>query len=459
MTILSALLNSLSRALAWTSAIVLVLLLAYSQYNIRSLETSAAKLVVDHVQRLSESNALESSQLSIQRDISRFGQSVSEALGIEAQLTVTIDGTLVASVGESNGERWFTRNVSVSEILPSGSRLSIDGTLNFSRQYRELILLSLIVLVLVNVGLWAAHRFMKRSAKAITTPMSEISSWLDSVAQHLPESLESAAPPRSSAVREVAQIASSSEMFLEKLRHFYAQQEESLRLRSRFEIAAQVSHDIRSPISAINMVIATLSEIPEDKRMVLQQAVRRINGIAADLLERPKPAAAVGGGGTEQSEGQTGVKLADILNAIVSEKRASFANSGTKLVLDLTGPSDAVCEVNETELSRVVSNLINNAYEALEDKGTVTVALRSANKDLALVIGDDGKGMPEEVLAKIGREKVSYGKEGSTTSGSGLGLFHAKQAVERMNGKFSIQSRQGMGTLVTIKLPRISPPA
>jgi signal transduction histidine kinase len=125
--------------------------------------------------------------------------------------------------------------------------------------------------------------------------------------------------------------------------------------------------------------------------------------------------------------------------------------------LDVTRPLAAVCDVDEKELARAISNLINNAAEALEGiaDGIVTLALRpSGAKDIGTIVSDNGKGIPDEVLAKLGKERASAGKEGSV-SGSGIGVLHAARAIEAMGGKFQIQSRVGVRTNITILLPRV----
>jgi anti-sigma regulatory factor (Ser/Thr protein kinase) len=115
--------------------------------------------------------------------------------------------------------------------------------------------------------------------------------------------------------------------------------------------------------------------------------------------------------------------------------------------------------VNATELKRVLSNLINNSIEAFPDgKGRVTVGIRGYKDVVQIIISDNGKGIPASVLAKLGERGVSHGKESSGTSGSGLGVYHAKSTVEKYGGKFEIQSREGQGTMIQIQLPRAVAP-
>lgn len=226
-------------------------------------------------------------------------------------------------------------------------------------------------------------------------------------------------------------------------------------------LAAQVSHDIRSPLSAINMVVKSIEGFPEEKREIVQSAANRINGIANDLLSRHKRVAGANLSHLQLSSGAAlrlePVVIADLLKRIGTEKFASLPqDSLSRFKVDVTRPLAAVSRIDEKELSRALSNLIDNAFESLEgaSEGEVALALRaSGQKEIAIIVSDNGKGIPDDVLAKLGKERISSGKEGSR-SGSGLGVLHAVRVVEAMGGKFTIQSKVGVGTIITIRFAR-----
>jgi signal transduction histidine kinase len=235
------------------------------------------------------------------------------------------------------------------------------------------------------------------------------------------------------------------------------------------DVARQVAHDIRSPLTAIEMVVRGLSEIPDEKRNLLNNAANRINGIANDLLKNYKGTRTI----EESSAGSpiearnhaalnlTNIRIAELLKDIGAEK-AAFIESQSRATfkIDISSPLDAVCEIDEKELGRAISNLINNAVEALDGRedGEVTLALRpSGKKEVAIIISDNGTGIPEDILARLGKERISAGKYG-TDSGSGIGVFHAARCVEAIGGKFVIQSKIGLGTMITIRLPRADSP-
>ena len=84
----------------------------------------------------------------------------------------------------------------------------------------------------------------------------------------------------------------------------------------------------------------------------------------------------------------------------------------------------------------------------------MTVSLSSDNGKIFLVIKDNGKGIPPEILIKLGQRGETHGKAG----GSGLGLFHARTTAESWGGSLVITSELGKGTTVKIKLPKAEAP-
>jgi hypothetical protein len=102
------------------------------------------------------------------------------------------------------------------------------------------------------------------------------------------------------------------------------------------------------------------------------------------------------------------------------------------------------------EFGRVISNLINNSVESLIDnKGSILVTVKSHGNMNLVEIRDNGRGISTEVLAKFGKEQVSFGK----SVGHGLGISHAYKTIETCNGKIEIDSKIGSGTLVKLILP------
>lgn len=211
------------------------------------------------------------------------------------------------------------------------------------------------------------------------------------------------------------------------------------------EFAAQVAHDIRSPLAALKTLEARMAGLPEEDRALVRGAVERIGAVAADLLERNRALAG--------PRAPAPTALGPLVRRVVAEKRAQAA-AGVVLDLDAPEPGPSALAVPE-ELERALSNLVTNAFEAVGAKGRVSVSLSAADGAALLAVSDDGPGMPPEALARLGQRGATVGKAG----GSGLGLSHAREAVEAWGGRLEAESAPGRGTTVRLRLVRAGEPA
>lgn len=208
------------------------------------------------------------------------------------------------------------------------------------------------------------------------------------------------------------------------------------------EISKQVSHDIRSPLTALNYLIESQKNINLEDLLLIKKSIKRINDIANDLLNESR---------TNQNEGLNilePVSLSEFVQEIISEKTLEFKKIDL-LSFDLTIDPKALGKkslVNKKELTRVLSNLINNSVEAMSHLGMVKIALENNNGKNVIIISDTGGGIPENVLAKIGKEEVS-----TKAKGNGLGLSHAVKAVKSFNGNLIFENG-AEGLIVSIYL-------
>lgn len=207
------------------------------------------------------------------------------------------------------------------------------------------------------------------------------------------------------------------------------------------DMAAQVAHDIRSPLAALGAAAREM-KLPEEQRTLVDGALGRMQGIANDLLERYRAP------GTEVKGKVETCALSGLIEQVLAEKRIQHKDkAGVKI--DFSGGDGLKAAVDPKELQRIISNLVNNAVEAFDKGGLVSVDLAATDGKVLIEIKDDGKGIPPEILAKLGQKGETHGK----TGGTGLGLYHARTAVENWGGSLQIESEPGKGTAVAITLP------
>lgn len=224
-------------------------------------------------------------------------------------------------------------------------------------------------------------------------------------------------------------------------------------------LASQVAHDIRSPLSALDVVEKDLSQLAESKRVMLRGAITRIRDIAHSLLAKDREirAAINDPGVSEPPTEATSVELvSSLVDAIVSEKRLQYpAKSGLTIEADLSPASYGLfARLDPVAFKRDLSNLINNAVEVVGEAGRVVVGLSAASGRVIVTVKDDGVGISPDLLPRLGQRGVTFGKAG----GLGLGIHHAKSDAVVWGGELSIDSEPGKGATITISLPCSAPP-
>lgn len=227
---------------------------------------------------------------------------------------------------------------------------------------------------------------------------------------------------------------------------------ENAEITAKIHIAEQVAHDIRSPLDSIYTIINNSEAINTFDLSIVNNSIQRINSISSNIL-KPKEDIIQCDSSVKFSK----ENLSTLVNIIINEKKAQYMNrSNIKLEFVDESNDEIVISTNKNDLLRVLSNLINNSYEAINEKGFINLTLKkNDDQNASLKIQDSGKGIPESVLRRLGQRGVSFGKENSLNSGSGLGLYSAKKTIEEMGGILSISSMVPNGTEINLFFPII----
>ena len=228
------------------------------------------------------------------------------------------------------------------------------------------------------------------------------------------------------------------------------------------EISHQVAHDIRSPLSSLNMITGTIKNLAIEQKKIIELSISKINAIADDLLLKSKykndlplvdhfcnvPLDSIVGGFCI---------LASIKTVIIEKQfeykkfEEVFFEQAYILGQNI---SDIKINFNKIDFERILSNIINNSVESLKDnKGSVKIEVTSNSNFAYVKVIDNGIGMSPEVLEKVGTRGFTYRKKSDGVSGSGLGLSHAKDKIESLGGRIIFESELGNGTTVTLKIP------
>lgn len=219
------------------------------------------------------------------------------------------------------------------------------------------------------------------------------------------------------------------------------------------ELATQVAHDILSPVAALKILEREMKNTPIELREVLRLTVERIQAIANNLLKKHREL-------SSQAAPKDEIQLHflnQIIEDIVAEKRIKLGQN-SKIKISIVDPKNTQvnAKVDSEKLKRVISNIINNAVEAIQNSGHIEIGAGEIGKNGAseIWIRDDGLGMSEELIKKLGSKGLTFGK----SNGNGLGLYDAIKTIRSWGGTINFISPPPdrlRGTYVSIQLPNI----
>ncbi|MGE3682431.1 MAG: sensor histidine kinase [Bdellovibrionales bacterium] len=209
-------------------------------------------------------------------------------------------------------------------------------------------------------------------------------------------------------------------------------------MEKRIEIAnllTQVSHDIRSPLSALNLAVSGVKGIDSDRQDLITNASKRINAIADALLQRTK---------SDAPKEPQPISVSEVIRLILTEKKFEYDSRNVDLTA-LLPPEDVKARIDATDLGCTISNLINNSVEAGATQ--VQIELYRKRSKMEILVQDNGPGIPKTILRRLGREPISSGQ--GRKSGYGVGLWSAYLFAQRSKGKLKVRN-SGRGTAVLL---------
>lgn len=196
-------------------------------------------------------------------------------------------------------------------------------------------------------------------------------------------------------------------------------------------ISKQVAHDIRGPLSALQIFSQNVPALSAEHKSFLGEISARIHGIAEDLLER-----------TKASRGEE-FESSAVLGELVREWKLRFP--GRSIQAELA--SSALLKADRVAFGRALSNLVQNAADtATKD---IKIQSRVTAKHFEIQVRDQGAGLTSEQLASIRNRQQKTTK----AQGFGLGLSFVQNFMDQAGGEFTMESRPGEGTQVTLKFP------
>jgi two-component system sensor histidine kinase RegB len=246
-------------------------------------------------------------------------------------------------------------------------------------------------------------------------------------------------------------------MFSGKISELLRQHEESLlrmqeelakkdRLASLVTLAAGAAHELSTPLSTIAIIAKELesfatiqfpdASVAEDSRLIRSEVDR-----CGDILRRMSARGAAPAGEALEIMGADEL-LARVCDEVAQPGRLQIETGGGPVGPSLTVPRRSV--------QQALIALVKNALEASADDTVVRVSVRQAGDFLRFVVADQGTGMPEEVLRRIGEPFFTTKEPGK---GMGLGTFLVRSLAEQLGGRLHYESAPNAGTSAILELP------
>lgn len=273
---------------------------------------------------------------------------------------------------------------------------------------------------------------------------------------------------------EIADKNNHLETVLSNLKSTQAQLIQSEKMASLGELTAGIAHEIQNPLNFVNNFSEVNKELAEELRQEIDaENYTEAKNLARDIFENEekinhhgKRAESIVKSMLLHSRGTLGQKEITNINALCDEylrlsyhgfraKDKSF-NADFKLLADENLPK---IEVVPQDIGRVLLNLINNAFFAVNAKNQqqqtdfnplVTISTRQTNENVEIKVADNGEGIPETIKDKIFQP---FFTTKSTGQGTGLGLSLSYDIVKAHGGELKVNSESGEGTEFVIKIP------
>ncbi|NJM46399.1 MAG: GHKL domain-containing protein [Alkalinema sp. RU_4_3] len=219
------------------------------------------------------------------------------------------------------------------------------------------------------------------------------------------------------------------------------------------QFTADASHELRNPVAVIqtNVQVAIADPDPQQQQQnlqVIERLTRRLGRLVDDLLFLARQDSGIVQVRTEW------IAIEDLLEEVLEEQGMTAVDREIDLTMAIETKGVGILG-DRDQISRLFTNLVDNALQYTPEKGKVHVELSKRNPAQILIkIIDTGAGIPEESIPQLFERFYRVDPARSKSSGgTGLGLAIARSIVENHQGQIQVESKVGTGTTILVMLP------
>ena len=229
----------------------------------------------------------------------------------------------------------------------------------------------------------------------------------------------------------------------------------------RRDFVANVSHELRSPLTSLVGFIETLlsdNDIDQKSRQkflnIMDEEAKRMNRLIDDILSLSKVET------EEHITPSTSLSILDPIKSVISslEERGLSKNNKISLINKSLDPTKPIYIIgNYDEITQVFTNLLENAIKyGYENSEIIVDVEKNKNKEITVVITNEGEGIPQKYLERLTERFFRVDKARSRKiGGTGLGLAIVKHILIRHRATLSIDSELNKKTSITINFPSV----
>ena len=229
------------------------------------------------------------------------------------------------------------------------------------------------------------------------------------------------------------------------------QLERTHRLEAWTEMARQVAHEIKNPLTPVQLSAEHLLRVHSDRGAPLTPVLQ---GCVESILKQVRILRQIASEFSSYASSPVADRVPTDLGELVLDVITPYQPGleGRIAVMVETPDSLPRLTLDRVLMQRALTNIIENALHAMPEEGALTVRIERRHDDVQLVVEDTGVGLEAEVLARIFEPYFS-----TRVTGTGLGMAIAKRNVELNGGTIDVTSQRGEGTAVTMTLGQTIP--
>jgi len=248
-------------------------------------------------------------------------------------------------------------------------------------------------------------------------------------------------------VDELRRLVDSFNSMAAELKAQRSQLERTHRLEAWAEMARQVAHEIKNPLTPIQLSAEHLRRVHQDRGEPLGKVLDGcVDAILGQVRLLRQISAEFSSFASSPTAKPAPVDVPELVADVIDPYRTGLA--GRIEIRNRVAPSLPPVFVDRTLVARSLANIVENALHAMPGTGTLTIDSATNDHFVELQVNDTGVGMDEEALSRVFEPYFS-----TKTTGTGLGLPIARRNIELNGGTIEVQSGKGRGTTVVVRLP------